>query len=529
MGSTFIIFLVVLPNLDLLLGLFKPPSDVWLHIKEWLLFSYIKASVLVVVFTVLFSATISMLLAWFMSAYTFPGKNFLSWALILPLSIPPYIGAYTYSGMLGYTGTIPVFMRNFLSIDVSIDIMSIGGAIFIFTFFLFPYSYLITKSFWQKQSASLIESSRMLGFSPVKTFFFLVLPMSRVALVSGSTLIALEVLSDYGVVSYFGVPTFSAAIFRSWTSYGDLHSALKLSALLLAGIIFILSLERVARGQKRFSFSTSKVRPLQPKKMKGWSSFLMSGFAWFIFTISFIVPFIQLVFWSLVSYQNIYYFNFTTMVRNSFLLALTVSFIILIASLIIANFIRLYSGWFARIYQQLAVIGYAIPGTVLAISMILLLSDLHLQGQFYLGIGLLVALVIRYLAVGFQSIQTGFEKTGKSFSEVSRTLGRGTYSTFLWIDIPLLLPSIATAFAFVFLDVMKELPIILLLRPFNFYTLSTRVFDYANDEMIPESSLPSLTIILMSVLVMLVVSRLEKVDWQTIGKNKKEEKKELEN
>lgn len=512
-GSTIIVFLILLPNINLFLHIFEPPSETWLHIKKWLLPQYVQISFILVLFSVFFSIAISAPLAWFVVAYDFPAKKFFSWAFVLPLAFPPYIGAYTYNGMLGYGGSLPVFLNDVFSVTVKpVDIMSLSGAIYIFSIFLFPYIYLITKAFWEKQSSTLIESGRLLGYSSVQIFFRLVLPLSRAALISGSTLVALEVLSDYGVVSYFGVKTFSTAIFRSWISFTDIDSALKLSAILLLGVMFILFAEKILRGKKRYAFSNTKVRPLAPTYIRGLSGWFMFSMAALVFFLSFALPFLQLVLWSILSFKNIYYIHFFTMIKNSFLLAFGVSLLTIAFSLILANFTRQSYGYLKKIYSQTAIMGYAIPGAVVAIAVIVLF--IKIPAVTLLGIGMIFALVIRFLSVAYQSIENGYAKTGNSFTEAARSLGRGLFYSFFRVDVPLLWPSILSAFAFVFLDVMKELPIVLLLRPFNFYSLSTRVFDYANDEMIPESSLPSLIIIAMSMVVMFVVSILEKTKFK---------------
>ena len=204
-------------------------------------------------------------MAWFIAAYDFPFKKFFKWGMILPLAIPPYIGAYTYHGILNYTGIIQSTLRNSFAIEVNqkyFNIMTIPGAIFIFTSFLFPYVFIITRSFLERQSASLVENARLLGRNSFEIFFRIVLPISRGAIIGGVSLVILEVLNDYGVVKYFGIPTFSSAIFQTWFGMGDIGSAIKLSIILMSFVIIILMLEKLLRGRKKFSFTNSKIRPL---------------------------------------------------------------------------------------------------------------------------------------------------------------------------------------------------------------------------------------------------------------------------
>ena len=311
--STIISLMIVLPNIDIIIHLFQKPNKTWYHIKEYLLKDYIVTSIIVVFFTVLLSIIIGVTLAWLISAYDFPFRKFFRWALILPLAIPPYIGAYTYSGMVSYTGVIQRFFRNILGVELNqkyFDIMSIEGAIFIFTLFLFPYVYMVTMTFLEKQSAGLIESARLLGSSAIGIFFRVIIPVSRGAIVAGSTLIALEVLSDYGVVSYLGVQTFSTAIFKSWISLGDVDSAIRLAGILMVVVFIIISSEKALRGRKKYSFTNTKVRPIKRKNLKGFNKFIVTLYVLIIFSLGFLIPVLQMIAWAIASYKNIYIVNF---------------------------------------------------------------------------------------------------------------------------------------------------------------------------------------------------------------------------
>ncbi len=473
--STIISLMIVLPNIDIIIHLFQKPNKTWYHIKEYLLKDYIVTSIIVVFFTVLLSIIIGITLAWLISAYDFPFRKFFRWALILPLAIPPYIGAYTYSGMVSYTGVIQRFFRNILGVELNqkyFDIMSIEGAIFIFTLFLFPYVYMVTMTFLEKQSAGLIESARLLGSSAI------------------------------GVVSYLGVQTFSTAIFKSWISLGDVDSAIRLAGILMVVVFIIISSEKALRGRKKYSFTNTKVRPIKRKNLKGFNKFIVTLYVLIIFSLGFLIPVLQMIAWAIASYKNIYYSQFLSMIFNSVILASGCSLLIVIMALIVANYVRTRSGLLPKIYAKVTLIGYSIPGAVVAITMILFFVDIDnkIKGLALSTsiIMLVFAYVIRFLAIGYQNIEGGFEKIGNKFTEASRTLGYGVTKTFFKVDIHMLKPAILGAFALTFVDIIKELPLVLTLRPFNFYTLSTKVFEYANDEMIPESAIPSLIIVFVS-------------------------------
>ncbi|WP_425590454.1 ABC transporter permease [Fictibacillus sp. b24] len=509
--------LIILPALLIMVQLFAESNENWEHIKEFLLKNYIINSVTLVIFTGIFTVIIGVSAAWLVTAYTFPMQRFFKWGLILPLAIPPYIGAYTYHGILNYTGVIQTNLRNHFSIKVDqkfFDIMNIPGAIFIFTLFLYPYVYIITRSFLENQSSSLIENARVLGKGSFQTFIQVVLPISRTAIVGGVSLVILEVFNDYGVVKYFGIQTFSTAIFQAWFGMGDIQSAIKLAGTLMVIVVFILIAEKLIRGRKQFSYSTSKVRPLQPKELKGWKKYSVLTLFLALFAIAFLIPFIQLLQWVYMTYDVILSEVFLDLIWNSVFVASIGSGLIIITALIIANFSRLSKGWVSKFFSKITVLGYSIPGAVIAIGVLTLFLALDqkvivlyewmgLEPTLVLSLSismLIFAYVVRFLAVGYNSIESGFEKVGTVFTDASRTLGMSVTRTFFKVDIKMIKGAIAGGFILVFVDILKELPLTLILQPFNFYTLATKTFQYASDERIHEASVSSMVIICISAL-----------------------------
>lgn len=516
--STIFMLMILIPNIDVILHLFKEPNENWYHIKEYLLKDYILNTTIIAVATGILTMIIGTSLAWIVSAYDFPMRKFFRWALILPLSIPPYIAAYTYAGMLSYTGVVQAFFRNNLGIQPDpkyFDIMSIPGTIFIFTIFLLPYVYMVVKSYLEKQSASLIENARLLGGNSLGVFLKVVIPISRGVIIAGVTLVVLEVLSDYGVVSYFGIPTFSTAIFSSWFNMGDIDSAIRLASILLIVVFIIMTSEKFLRGRKRYSSTNTKIRPLTRKKLNRFYGSLAFIYCFIILALGFIIPTMQLVSWSIITYKDILSPQFIVLIKNSILVSIISSLIVIVMALIIANYTRINNGIISKLYSKITLLGYSIPGAVVSITVILFFVDLdRLLSPIYRSINpnsptlvlsmsivmLIFAYTIRFLAVGFQSIEGGFDKIGNKFFEASRTLGYTTTKTFFFVDLPMLKPAILSGFALVFVDIIKELPLALTLRPFNFHTLATKVFEYANDEMLFEAAVPSLIIIFVSFL-----------------------------
>lgn len=524
LASLFFISIILIPNVLIAVEFFTEPNDNWLHIREYLLKDYLQNSVLIIICTALATMLIGTSLAWLITIYQFPLRNFLKWALILPLAFPPYIAAFTYHGILNYTGTIQSTLRNAFEVQVNtsyFNIMSIPGAIFIFTATLFPYVYAITRAFYQHVSASIIENARLLGGNDFNTFFRITLPMSRTAIVGGVTLVILEVLNDYGVTSYFGIQTVSTAIFRTWYGMMDLDSALKLAGTLMILVMIVLILEQLLRGRRKYYDPSSKARPIQPKILKGAKAWGVFAYCFGIFTITFIIPLLQLIQWAFMTYEKVFNSEFLILVKDSVLIAAVASSIILMLAVIISNYTRLQQGLLTKFISRVTTLGYSIPGAAIAIAVITMflwldqyiidvLAQFQLKPEFALRTTLIMltfAYVIRFLAIGFNNIESGFEKIGNRYSETSRMLGASTLVTFFRIDLPLLRGAILSGFILVFVDVMKELPLTLFLQPFNFATLATHAFKYASDERVQEASIASLLIILISACCIFIFHR----------------------
>lgn len=524
--STIFVSLIILPTLEILYSAFEPINDTWKHIQTYLLKDYAITTLKICFSVGIFTVSIGTTVAYLLTIYDFPLRNFFRWAMILPLAIPPYIAAYTYSGMLSYTGSVQVFLRNVLKIEDSnwgiFNILSEEGAIFIFTMFLFPYVYMIVYAHLQKESATLIESSRLLGKNTVTTFFRVILPSSRIVIVASASLVLLEVLSDYGVVSYFGVQTLSTAIFTSWFSFADAGSALRLAGILLLSVFSIIILEKLLRGRKKYTIANTKIRPITRKRVRGWKKLVIPFYCFLILAFAFFIPTLQLIQWAIFTYKKVLDLEFLILIKNTVSVALIASFSIMMMAVIIANYTRIAQSKCALLYSKITLLGYSIPGTVIAITVVLFFNSVD-RNMVWLYrifnedtktlllsssiIMLMFAYVVRFLGVGFQSVEGGFEKVGLKFFEASKTLGQSTTKTFFLVDLPMLKPAIISGFALVFVDIIKELPLALLLRPFNFETLATKVYKYAHDELITRASIPSLFIISVALIAIMLINK----------------------
>ena len=523
--SLVFVLLIILPMLNIFLNIFNETSEYWPHIKEYLLFNYIISTFTLVTFSGLFTVIIGTSLAWLVTAYKFPMSGFFKWGLILPIAVPSYIAGFTYHGLLNYTGVIQAFLRNSLDIQVNqryFNIMSTRGAVFILTMVLYPYVFAIVRAFLTKQSADLIENARVLGKSPLEVFFQVVLPISRAAIIGGVSLVILEVLNEFGLVSYFGIPTFSVAIFRTWFGLSDLDSAVRLAAILMVMVLAILLAEKVIRGRKRFSYSTSKVRPISPTDLKGTKGHLAFGYCFAIFSFGFLIPTLQLIHWAFLTYQDVLNANFLGYLFNSVKVASIASVIIVFIALIISNYCRIKENFLTKVYTRITILGYSIPGAVIAVVvMIFFISlDNRLYGVYQVitptsgrlvlttSLAMLIfAYIVRFLGIGYNSIESGFDKIGKSYFEASRMLGMSVTKTFFKIDLAMIKTAIFSGFILVFVDILKELPLTMILRTFNFHTLATKAYQYANDEMIHEAAIASLFIIFSSAILIYFLNK----------------------
>lgn len=514
--SIFGVVLVLLPSFNIFLNLLSSPNENWAHIKEYLLKDYVINSAVIVIFTGLFTVIIGLVLAWLITAYDFPLKRFFKWALILPMAIPANIAAYTYSGMLSYTGIIQKTLRSmgYSPNPKWFDMMSIPGAIFIFSIVLYPYVYLGTKSFLGKQSSALIENARVLGKSSMAIFFQVVLPISKAAIIGGGTLVVLEVLSDFGVVSYFGINTFSTAIFTTWFGMNDLNSAIRLAGILMVAVIIILFLEEIMRGRKKYSFTNSKANPLRPKKLEGLHKIGALTLCSLVFSISFVIPFIQLLSWGIQNYSKVLDAKFIKIISNTILITGVSALIVIVFSIIISNFSRMSSSKVSKGFSKLILLGYSIPAAVIAVGVMsfFIKIDIRIWGEgspLVLSssiIMLVFAYVIRYLGIGFSTIKSGFERIGNRYLEASRLLGVSMTKSLIDIDLKLIKGSIVSGSMLVIMDILKELPLTLILRPFNFETLATKTFQYANDENIQYAAVPALIIIFISIIAIYIIN-----------------------
>ncbi len=514
---------ILLPILFVLSGLFQPANDNWATIRQYMLSDYIVGTVKIVGFTGVLATVLGLVLAWLVVGYDFPLRRFFRWGLVLPLAMPPYIMAYTYSTMTSYTGVIQATLRNHFNIMLppgTIEVMSGRGAVFVLTLCLFPYVFMIATAFLERQSASYIENARLLGRKGISLFCRVVLPISRPAVIAGSMLVVFEVISDYGVVSYFGVQTLSTAIFQTWFGMYDVDSAIRLASWLMVVVIGIYVLERFLRRNRRFHTTTSQTKPMKPQRLKRAPAIAAAALCLIVFMLAFLLPLLQIIVWTTWTYEKVWRSNFLDLMANTLTGALIAACAVVLLAILAARTARTVDSTIGYTLSRLMTAGYAVPGAVIAVGVLALfirldewLSPVYVmmgkeEGVLVLSLSLFMLItgyIVRFLASGYNAMETGYDKIPKAYSEASRTLGKSSAATFFRVELPLLKGSLLSAFILTFVEVVKELPLTLLLRPFNFDTLATRTYQYAVDERIFEAALPSLMLIGISLVSVMFI------------------------
>ena len=510
LASLIVGLLLLLPMLFLFTKLFQVPSFDFFYLWDTLLLDYSFNTFYLILITSVFAIIFGVLPAWFVSNYDFKLRNFFDLVLYLPLAIPTYIMSFTYSDLLSYTGPIQFFLRKNLP-DIAPyfnhDYLQIEVLGVLLGLALYPYVYTALRVSFSLIGSSYIDLAKNLGLSDVKMFFKVVLPLSKPALFSGLFLVVMEVLNEYGAVKYFGVNTYTAGIFRAWFSMGSENTAIQLACLLILLVGFILILERMTQKQSKFYYQTNtKKKPLTIPKLSTRVAIYMSCSVPFF--LGFLIP---LIYISNNSIQQFMMVDFSRLFALSFN-SINVSFIASVFIILIALFF-LYVEKISKlklntIITNITSLGYVIPGAVIGLAVILLFTQFPLfnnhllVGSFFV---LIYAYVFRFLAVGKSPIKSSLDKQPKAFEDTSKVLGVSSFKALTTIHLPLNKMALVIAFIVTFIDLLKELPITLILRPFNFDTLATQTYEFAVEEMLKASSIYSLMIIVIgSVLLILL-------------------------
>lgn len=506
-------------------SIFFPDREIWSHLIDTVLFDYISNSLLLLVGVGFFSLILGVIPAWLVTMYRFPMSRQLEWALLLPMAMPAYIIAYCYTGMLDVAGPLQSSLRELTGWQYRDywfpEVRSLGGAIAMLSLVLYPYIYLLARAAFIEQSLCVLEVSRTLGCNAMTAFRRIALPLARPAIMVGLSLVVMETLADYGTVQYFGVSVFTTGIFRTWFGLGNSLVAAQLSALLLVFVAVFLYLERRSRRQARFHHTSNRYSSLLQNKLNGKKAFFAFLFCTSPLMFGFIVPVYFLINWALDTYAEIIGSGFYQLLLNSISLAFITALFALLIALFMAYSNRNTDSLINRFMVRLVSMGYAIPGTVIAVGVLIPFAwfdnslDTFLSNQFGISSGLLIsgtlftlvfAYLVRFLAVSINTVEAGLGKIKPVMDEVAKTAGMPASKIVKRIHIPIMRGSLLTALLLVFVDVMKELPATLILRPFNFNTLAVRAYELANEERLADAAVPALAIVLAGIIPVIMIS-----------------------
>lgn len=517
--------LIGLPLIVVALSLLNPQWDTLAHLWQTVIPEYVGHSLILLVSVGIGVTILGVSSAWCVSQFDFPGWRWVSWGLLLPLAMPAYITAYTYTGLLDYAGPVQQFLRAAFDWQLGEywfpNIRSLPGAIFVLCVVLYPYVYLITRAAFMQQSTAAFESARTMGAGPWKSFWRVAMPLARPAIATGVTLALMETLADYGTMEYFGVTVFTTGIFRTWYGIGDTQGALQLAAILLLFVIALILVERYSRRRAKFYQRRSDGQSMR-KPLRGRHAFYAAAVCWLPIILGFIIPALELVVWSIERAEVWTQPEFWQLTFNTLWLGLLAAGITVLLALWLAYGRRRHPTRPLRVAVSLAGLGYAIPGIVIAVGLLSPLAwmdhriidlsrwafdfnpGLLLSGTV---VALLFAYSVRFLSVSLQTVSSGLEQITPQMDDTARTLGASPRRIMWKVHLPLLRSSILAALILVLVDVMKELPATLVLRPFDFNTLAVRAFEMASDERLADAGPPALMIVAVGLIPVMMLSR----------------------
>ncbi|MGB0748296.1 MAG: ABC transporter permease [Magnetospiraceae bacterium] len=525
-GVTLVAAVLSVPVVVVAAHVFVPAGDVWAHLVATVLDDYILNSLMLMAGVTLGTLTMGVTTAWLASMCSFPGRSIFEWASLLPMALPAYIIAYTYTGLFDFAGPVQGALRSVAGWGYGDywfpEIRSIWGAMAMLSLVLYPYVYLLTRAAFLSQSICVLDASRTLGNGPWRTFFTVALPLARPATVAGLSLALMETLADYGTVQYFGVSTFTTGIFRTWYGLDNAAAASQLAAMLLLFVVALIFLERYSRRHQRFHETSQRHQDLDRIELKGARGIIAFLLCLAPVLAGFVIPAAQLLVWTVEVWSEAVDAHFLTLVYNSLELAVLASVLALFLALLLGYGQRLNKSPWVNGAVRLAGMGYAIPGTVIAIGVVIPLAwvdntlDSFLRDTFNISSGLLFsgtvfallfAYMVRFLAVSLQTVSAGLGRIKPSIDEAGRSLGHTPGSILRAIHLPMLKGSLWTALLLVFVDVLKELPATLILRPFNFNTLAVRAYEMASDERLAHAAPAALGIVVAGIVPVLLLSR----------------------
>jgi iron(III) transport system permease protein len=523
LASGALALLVAIPLLVVFSGWLKPETEIWAHLADTILNQLVINTIKLIIGVGLGVVFLGVCLAWLTARCEFPGRRWFDWMLMLPMAMPAYVLAFVAIGLLDFSGPVQTTLREWLGAGNFWfpEIRSTGGLISVMVLAFYPYVYMMARTAFITQGRSTLEAARMLGAGPYSVFWRVALPMARPAIAAGTALALMETLADFGTVATFNFDTFTTAIYKAWFGFFNLQAASQLASLLLLLVFVSLVLEKTSRKRSRYHDTMRSSEPprIQLKGLRGWVVSILLGL---LFCIAFLIPFIQLCIWSLEVISTDFDQRYYGLLGRTLLLGALAAVATVVAGMILAFARRYQHDRTTKITTSLATLGYALPGSVLAVGIMLAMTSVDngintlfeslgmgRPGQILGGsvLALILAYVIRFMAVSFGPVETGLARIRPSLPEAARTLGANPARTLREIYLPLLRPGLMTGLLLVMVDTMKEMPATLLMRPFGWDTLAVRIYEMTSEGEWERAALPAITLVFAGLIPVILLMR----------------------
>ena len=505
---------MLVPILIVLLSWTQPVADIWTHMREYVLPQVLKNTVILLLMVTVISGVIGTALAWVTSMYRFPGQRFFAWALMLPLAMPAYVLAFVTVGIVDFSGPLQTALRESGFTTAIPSVRNVWGAGLVLSLAFYPYVYLLARQAFLSQGRRAIEAGQMLGLSRSKVFFRLALPQALPWVIGGLLLASMETLADFGAVSVFNVDTFTTAIYKAWFGFFSLTTAAQLAALLIGVVFIVVLFEQYWQAKRGNTITQGSSKRFEASKPAKWGMALLCTL---VFLVAFLIPFLQLLYWTAENFQQDFDARYIDFVTNSLMIASMTTIFIAFLAIIIAWVKRQYPDKSTKLMTTLANLGYVVPGTVLAVGMFIPIAWLDNQliafgitsTQFFSGsvIVMLLALSTRFMTVSFQPVDRQLQRFTVNQEAAAKLLSDSPYQRWRQVMLPVLSPGVLTGLLMGFVEVMKEMPITLMTRRQGWDTLAVRVFEMTSEGMWGRAALPSLLIVLVGLIPVWVLLR----------------------
>ena len=505
---------MLVPILIVLLSWTQPVADIWTHMRQYVLPQVLENTVILLMMVTLISGVIGTALAWVTSMYRFPGQRFFAWALMLPLAMPAYVLAFVTVGIVDFSGPLQTALRDFGFTTAIPSVRNVWGAGLVLSLAFYPYVYLLARQAFLSQGRRAIEAGQMLGLSRSKVFFRLALPQALPWVIGGLLLASMETLADFGAVSVFNVDTFTTAIYKAWFGFFSLTTAAQLAALLIGVVFIVVLFEQYWQAKRGNTITQGSSKRFEASKPAKWGMALLCTL---VFLVAFLIPFLQLLYWTAENFQQDFDARYIDFVTNSLMIASMTTIFIAFLAIIIAWVKRQYPDKSTKLMTTLANLGYVVPGTVLAVGIFIPIAWLDNQliafgitsTQFFSGsvIVMLLALSTRFMTVSFQPVDRQLQRLTVNQEAAAKLLSDSPYQRWRQVMLPVLSPGVLTGLLMGFVEVMKEMPITLMTRRQGWDTLAVRVFEMTSEGMWGRAALPSLLIVLVGLIPVWILLR----------------------